>query len=109
MIRRTNVYLNKNEEEIIDRFLGNLDEYDSQEMKLIWRDVGTITARFDTCFENDNELDESDAEYEEFESFVFEVICISGDPPVYITEDNYFCIDYHNFPDEILIDGIKIN
>ena len=103
------MYLNENEEKIIGSFLGNLDEYDSQEMRLIWRDVGTITARFDTCFENDNELDESDAEYEEFESFVFEVIRISGDPPVYITEDNYFCIDYRNFPDKILVGDKKIN
>ena len=78
-------------------------------MKLLWEHGGEIVARFDTCFEDENEYEENHVEYEEFTTFVFEVICVSGQPPVLITEDNFFCVNYHNFPDEITVGDEKIN
>ena len=50
-----------------------------------------------------------DAIYEEYISFVFKLIEAFENLPIYITEDKYFCVDYRNFPDEILVDGKKIN
>lgn len=103
------MFLNENEGIIINKFLENLDNYDTKEMKLLWHTGGTIIARFDTCFEDENEFDEGEAAYEEFTTFVFEVIDVTDNPPVLITEDNFFCVNYHNFPDEITVDSQKIN
>ena len=103
------MFLNNNEEKIISVFMKNLDGYDKKEMKLIWNNIGTISARFDTCFEDDNECDDDISAYEEFVTFVFELINTSGNPPVFVTEDNFFCINYHNFPDIISVDDKIIN
>ena len=103
------MFLNEKEGIIINKFLENLDKYDDEKMKLLWHEGGTIIARFDTCFEDENEFEENEIEYEEFTTFVFELICISGNPPVFITEDNFFCINYHNFPNKIMVGKQKIN
>lgn len=103
------MFLNEQEEVLISRFLEHIDHYDTEEMELVWRDVGTIIAKFDTCFEDENDFAEDEPGYEEFTTFVFEVVEVSGEPPVFITEDNFFCVNYHNFPDEILVAGKKIN
>lgn len=103
------MFLNEKEEKIISHFLSRLNQYDIEEMKLLWLDGSVVFANFDTCFEDDNGLDEDDEAYEEFTTFVFKVIDISGNPPVFITEDDFFCVNYRNFPDEILVDGKKIN
>lgn len=103
------MYLNNKEEKIIATFYINIDKYEKNLMILKWDNENQITATFDTCFENDNDFDENAPEYEEYTTFVFKLIEISGTPPVYVTEDRFFCIDYHNFPKEILVDGVKIN
>ncbi len=99
----------ENEEKIIERFYDNLDEFDNKKMLLIWNDGSKIFANFDTCFEDDNELEMDDENYEEFCSFIFEVLAVEGNPPVHISEANFCLINYHNFPDTILADGQKIN
>ena len=103
------MYFSEKEKAIIETFYGNLDLFDKSEMLLIWNNGSQIHARFDTCFENDNGLEMEDADYEEYTSFVFQKLHVIGEPPVFITEHDYFCIDYRNFPDEILADGKKIN
>ena len=101
--------LNEKEGKIINAFLENLDKYDTEEMKLLWHGGESITARFDTCFEDENDFEELEDEYEEFTTFVFEAVCTYGNPPVFITEDNFFCINYHNFPDAIMVREKRIN
>lgn len=78
-------------------------------MILKWGSKIRIHARFDTCFEDDNDLEIDDTDYEEYTSFVFKKLHVIGEPPVFITEHDHFCIDYRNFPDEIITDGKKIN
>lgn len=101
--------LNNYESTIVGIFAENLDQYDNEIMELVWKDGSKIKAEFDTCFEDDNDLEMDEKGYEEFTSFAFNVISVSGTPPVFITEDNGFLIDYHNFPSEILVNGEKIN
>ena len=103
------MYLNIYEEKIITNFLKNIDDYESKVMKLIWQDGSSIAVTFDTCFEGENDLELDDEKYEEFWSFVFKVVEVIGELPVYITEDEYFCINYRNFPDEIIVGDKKIN
>ena len=103
------MFLNEKEGTIIGSFLKNLEKFDVEEITLVWSGVGTIVARFDTCFEDENEFEENETEYEEFTTCVFEAICISGNPPTLITEDKLFCVNYHNFPDRIMVGKQKIN
>lgn len=103
------MYLNDKEKKIIGIFLGNLSKYDTKEMKLLWQNGSEIVARFDTCFEDENEFEEDEKKYEEFTTFVFEAIQVTGEPPVFITEDNFFCVNYHNFPENITAENKKIN
>ncbi|MBQ9986584.1 MAG: hypothetical protein IJP38_09835 [Oscillospiraceae bacterium] len=97
--------------QIIGTFLRNLDEYENREMKLVWRKSGEITASFYTCFEDENDSEENseNEDFEEYISFVFDATEISGAPPVSLNSRKSFIINYHNFPDEIIIDGKKIN
>ena len=101
--------LNSNEKDIIIRFMQNLDKYENEKMLLIWNDGSQIEAYFDTCFEDDNDLDEKDERYEEFMSFAFTKISAKGRLPVYITADNGFLLSYRNFPDIIMAGQEKIN
>ena len=48
--------LNEKEGIIIGNFLKNLDKHEVEEMTLVWHERETITARFDTCFEDENEF-----------------------------------------------------
>lgn len=101
--------LNNYESKVVGTFAENLDQYGDEIMELIWNDSSKIKAKFDTCFEDDNDLEMDEEGYEEFTSFAFTAISVSGELPVSITEDNGFLIDYHNFPDEILVNDKKIN
>lgn len=103
--------LSEKEKQIIEKFLENLDKYDNKVMTLKWSNKGEVIAEFDTCFEdaNDFNLDDSDDKFEEYISFAFDALQISGSPPISINHHNNFLINYHNFPDEILVDGKKIN
>ncbi|MCI8332021.1 MAG: hypothetical protein HFE78_04285 [Clostridiales bacterium] len=104
-----NMYFSDKEENIIHAFYTNIKLHQKDELILKWDEENCVVAKFDTCFDDDNDLEMEEEGYEEFTSFAFTVISVSGNPPVYITGDNGFLIDYHNFPNEILADGKKIN
>ena len=103
--------LNDYERLIIGGFLGNLDENDQKIMTLIWPDGSKIVAEFDTYFEDLNDFDakEGDDEFDEYISFVFVAKEVFGVPPIQLNSNGFFLINYHNFPDEIIADGKKMN
>ncbi len=103
------MYLNSKEEKIIGKCIEVIDDYNQKEMLLKWDNTNIAYGIYDTYIEDENDFDMDSDEYEEFWSFVFKVIEVIGNPPIYVTEDKYFMINYHNFPDEILVDGKKIN
>ncbi|MBR5539389.1 MAG: hypothetical protein IKU61_05765 [Clostridia bacterium] len=102
-------YWNENEEIIIGTFINKADEFYGKDLLLNWSDENSIVAIFDSIIEDEEDCDMNDEEYEEFWSFVFKAVEVKGKPPVSITEDEYFIVNYHNFPDEIIVDGKKIN
>lgn len=96
------MFLNPNEERIIFNLYNNLKSIDDSVVTLIW-DTGSIKATFDTCFEDiDDEADE------EYYSFVFIANEIIGAPPVNVTGDQYFLINYKNFPQKIICRDLEI-
>lgn len=103
------MYFSEKEEKVVRVFYNNLSKYEEIIMILKWKNGSQVIATFDTCFEDNNELEMDVPGYEEYISFVFKAIDTVGSPPVYITEDECFCVDYRNFPDEIIADGKKIN
>lgn len=103
------IYLNENEKKHIEKFIMIADDYKCKEMILKWDDGNKIVAIYKDFIEDENDYDIENANYEEFWSFVFEFVSKVGNPDIYITSDNYFLINYHNFPKEILVDGVKIN
>ena len=103
------MFLNDKEEAIIGTFLSHADEYDFEEMELSWKNGSKIVATYVSNFEDSNGKLKGEEGYEEYTSFVFDVIELCGEPPVLISEQDGFCLNYHNFPDEITKDGQKIN
>ena len=101
--------LNKYEGKIVKTFAESLDHYENEQMELIWEDGSKIVATFDTCFEDENDYEMDEEGYEEFTSFVFQAEEVSGNPPVELSDEGFFLINYHNFPKEILVGGKKIN
>ncbi|UKI36094.1 MAG: hypothetical protein L6V93_19270 [Clostridiales bacterium] len=62
-------------------------------MLLKWKDGSQIKAKFDTCFDDDNDLDVDDKKIMRISQlFVFAAVETKGNPPVFITKDNYFCV-----------------
>lgn len=110
-MRKEGLKMTNKELQIIGTFLTNLDDYEKRKMKLIWRGEGEITAIFYTCFEDESgtETDSKNETFEECISFVFDAMEILGTPPVLLNRQKTFAINYHNFPDEIVVDGKKIN
>ncbi len=102
-------FWNDKEEKIIGTFINNIDSYDGQELVLKWEDGSEVCAIFDSYIEDETDYDMDEDGYEEFWSFVFKGVSILGKPPISITEDDYFMVNYLNFPKEILIDDKKIN
>ena len=99
------MYFSKSEQSIIETFYKNLSNITEEDiLTLVWSE-GQIQAKFDTCFDDFNEENEED----EFTSFVLKKIESTGKPPVEITEADFFIINYHNFPTEIICNGKKIN
>lgn len=108
-MQENNMYLNNKEEKIIGTFMNVADELEGKLITLNWKDGSQAQGIYDSYMEDELDCDMDDESYEEFWSFVFKAVDIIGEPPIYITEDEYFCIDYRNFPDEILVDNKKIN
>lgn len=97
------MFLNPNEEKIISNFCKNLNNINDSVLTLIWAN-GYIKATFDTCFE-----DMDDETEEEFYSFVFIAKEVSGKPPVDISDNNFFLINYKNFPSKIFSQDLLIS
>lgn len=103
------MYLNDKEEKIIGKFMDVADDLEEKMLTLKWNDGSQVLAIYDSYMEDEVDCELDDEEYEEFWSFVFKAIDLVGTPPVYITEDKYFCVDYRNFPNEILDGTKKVN
>ena len=102
------MFLNDKEEAIIGEFLSNVDEYAFEEMELSWENGGKITATYASYFDDSNDKRKGEEGYEEYTTFVFDAIDVIGEPPVFISEQDGFCLNYHNFPRAITVDGKKI-
>lgn len=103
------MFLNEKEGKVVGVFLEVADKYEGKKLVLKWEDGSVVKGIFDSYIEDESDCDMDEEGYEEFWSFVFKAIDLVGKPPVYITEDEYFCVNYHNFPDKITVDGKKIN
>ncbi len=103
------MYLNDKERKIIGTFMNVADELENKLIMLKWKDGSQAQGIYDSYIEDESDYDLDDERYEEFWSFVFRAIDIKGNPPIYITEDEYFCINYHNFPNEIFVENKKVN
>ena len=103
------MFLNNKEEAIIGTFLGNADEYEFDDMELTWENGSKIIANYVSNYEDSNDKPKGSDGYEEYTSIVFDAIEVIGEPPVLISEQDGFCLNYHNFPASITVDGNKIN
>ena len=103
------MFLNDKEEAIIGKFLSHADDYDYEDMELTWSNGSKIVATYVSNFEDSNDKIKGTEGYEEYTTFVFDVIEVIGEPPVLISEQDGFCINYHNFPEEIVKDEEKLN
>ena len=102
------MYLNENEEEIIGSFMDVATENEGKKMLLKWGNGSQVQGVFDSYIEDETDCDIDEDGYEEFWSFVFKALDLVGEPPIYITEDEFFCIDYRNFPEEIVLENESI-
>lgn len=102
------MYLNKNEQKIIECFMNVENEYKNKRLILKWDNGSQVIAKYDSFIEDENDYELEDERYEEFWSFVFQKIDFIGNPPIDVSEDCFFLVNYHNFPDEILINGKNI-
>lgn len=102
------LYLNENEQKIIESFMNVENEYKNKRLILKWNNNSQVIAIYDSFIEDESDYELDDERYEEFWSFVFRKIDIMGTPPIDISEDGFFLVNYHNFPNEILVDGKRI-
>ena len=102
-------FWNDREEKIIGTFINNIDRYEEQELILKWEDGSEAHAIFDSYIEDESDCDMDEEGYEEFWSFVFKGVSMSGKPPISITEDDYFMVNYSNFPKAIFAGKIQIS
>lgn len=102
-------FLNEKEEEVIGKFLSSINGIQGKELKLVWNDGSQVCALYDSYIEDESDYEIDEDGYEEFWSFVFKVVRADTNAPIEVTEDDYFLINYRNFPKEIIIDGKKIN
>ena len=103
------IYLNENEEKVIGKFLETENKYENKELVLVWSDGSQAVAKYDSFIEDESDCELEDENYEEFTSFIFIMINMTGNPPVEVSKDGFFLISYHNFPKEILLNEEKIN
>lgn len=102
-------FLNEKEAKVIGKFLNSTNSIQGKELILIWNDGSQAYAVYDSYIEDELDFEIDEDGYEEFGSFVFKVIRVDANVPIEITEDNYFLINYRNFPKEIIVNGKKIN
>lgn len=102
-------FLNEKEEKVIGKFLNSINSIQGKELNLIWDNGSQVHALYDSYIEDEADFEIDEDGYEEFWSFVFKVIKADNNAPIEITEDNYFLINYRNFPEEIIANGEKVN
>ncbi len=103
------LYLNDNEEKIIGKFFNSVENFYQKEMILDWGNGNIAYGVYEEYIEDENDEDIESENYEEFWSFIFKITGLLGKPPIFVTEDEYFMINYHNFPQKILVDGKEMN
>ena len=114
------MYLCKNEEKIIDSFCSYIADiycnYNSHRNKsknnkevffLRWANGTQIFATFNTTDEDDNGLEINEKGYEEYYSFIMDIINVVNFSPLdgfdskWVKKGGSIDFNYHNFPDEI--------
>lgn len=95
------MYFSKKEQSIIETFYKYLPNLTTTDVLELQWETGSIKAVFDTCFDDFDEENESD----EYTSFVFKGLSFKGTPPVQISDEKAFVINYHNFPESIVLAG----
>ena len=90
--------LNPNENGAFETLFGYFDEHENDLYILLFANGNKTTARFDTSYESDNELELDDPNYEEFDSIVMR------------NEETgkLFEFNYHNMPIEVYSKGRRI-
>ena len=101
------MYLNDKEEKIIEPLFDVLDIIAGKPVTLEWNDGSCAIATIDIVFEDMDE-DENDENFEEYYSFVFRSISVTGKPPISVSGDNLFLVNYRNFPKSIELNGKNI-
>lgn len=86
------------EKNVVADFYSTLDTLGKKKLRLSWQN-GYAIAKFDTCFDDFSDEDETD----EYTSFVFEIVRSAGEIPIEISSAGYTIINYHNFPSKIEI------
>ncbi len=108
------------EEKIVEPFYRyvHLSRANINDIFLIkWKGGTAILAKYDTCYESDNNLDLDDPDYEDFVGIAIKIIKIKKislndnlfpDKSIncqnvyeWFKEDHLYELNYHNFPDEI--------
>ena len=88
-------YANMSRENIKDTYL------------LKWKYGTQVLAKYDTCYESDNDLDLDDPEYEDFVEIVIQIeklVRFNEKDELkkeWLQKGHLIGINYHNFPDEI--------
>ena len=96
------------EEKIVEPFYRyvHLSRANINDIFLIkWKGGTAILAKYDTCYESDNNLDLDDPDYEDYVSIVMKIEKIvnlnNKDGFNWVVDRDFFEFNYHNFPDEI--------
>ena len=100
------MYLNDKEEKVIAPLAKVMNRIIDLPVRLEW-DSGYAIAALDTEFEDMDE-DEGAENFEEYHSFVFRSISVTGKPPISVSGDNLFLVNYRNFPKSIKLNGENI-
>ena len=96
------------EEKIVEPFYRyvHLSKVNISDVFLIkWKGGTKVLAKYDTCYESDNDLDLDDPDYEDYVSIVMKIEKIvnlnNKDGFNWVADRDFFEFNYHNFPDEI--------
>ena len=98
------------EEKIVEPFYRyvHLSRVNISDVFLIkWKGGTKVLAKYDTCYESDNDLDLDDPEYEDFIEIVISIeslISFNNKDKLekkWLQKGHLIGINYHNFPDEI--------
>ena len=99
------LYLNDNEEKVIGSFVEVEANFTNKILRLIWNNGSEVVAKYDSFIEDENEGDFETDEYEEYWSFVFLAIVPQTGAPIDVSDDGFFAINYHNFPQKIVCEN----